>query len=135
MPFQTASLSRGDMRVGVAQGRMITPVLFSLYDNEISSLSHHVDLALHVDETAIKATSRKPTLLVSSLESYLNVLQRWSYEWWMTINVSKSTAIIFVRAGRRFTQPRPLILFGEPIQVSTHLVIWGDPRYTTHLVA
>jgi hypothetical protein len=30
--------------------------------------------------------------------------------------VSKSTAIIFARAGRRFIQPRPLTLFGEPIE-------------------
>jgi hypothetical protein len=32
------------------------------------------------------------------------------------INVSKSTAIIFAHAGRRFIQPRPVTLFGEPIQ-------------------
>ena len=31
-------------------------------------------------------------------------------------NVSKSSAIIFARAGRRFLQPRPVTLFGEPIQ-------------------
>ena len=62
------------------------------------------------------ATSRKPTLLVSYLESYLNDLQRWLSEWRIAINVSKSTAIIFARAGRRFIQPRPVTLFGEPIE-------------------
>jgi hypothetical protein len=31
------------------------------------SPSHHVELALYVDDTAIIATSRKPTLLVSYL--------------------------------------------------------------------
>jgi len=30
--------------------------------------------------------------------------------------VSKSTAIIFARAGRRFIQPRPVTLLGEPIE-------------------
>jgi len=30
--------------------------------------------------------------------------------------MSKSTAIIFARAGQRFFQPRPVTLFGEPIQ-------------------
>ena len=30
--------------------------------------------------------------------------------------MSKSTAIIFARAGRRFIQRRPVTLFGEPIQ-------------------
>jgi len=78
--------------------------------------SHHVELALYADDTAITAASRKPTLLVSYLGSYLNDLQRWLSEWRIAINVSKSTAIHFARAGRRFTQPRPVTLFGEPIE-------------------
>jgi hypothetical protein len=39
------------------------------------SPSHHDELALHADDTAVIATSRKPTLLVSYLETYLNELQ------------------------------------------------------------
>ena len=65
---------------------------------------------------AIVTTTRKPTLLVSNLKSYLNDLQRWLNEWKIAINVSKSTAIIFARAERRFIQPRPVTLLGEPIQ-------------------
>ena len=80
------------------------------------SPSHHVQLALYADDTAIIATSRKPTLLVSYLESYLNELQRWLSECRIASNVSKSIAIIFARAERRFTQPRPVTLFGEPIE-------------------
>jgi len=37
-------------------------------------------LALYADDTAIIATSHKPTLLVSYLGSYLNDLQRWLSE-------------------------------------------------------
>jgi hypothetical protein len=77
--------------------------------------SHHVDLAFYAD-TGIIATSRKQTLLVSYLESYFHDLRRWFSEWRIAINVSKSTAINFARAGRRFTQPRPVTLFGKPIQ-------------------
>jgi hypothetical protein len=104
------------MRAGVAQCGLISPVLFSLYVNDMPSPSHRVELALYADDTAIIATSRKPTLLFSYLESYLNDLQRWLSEWRITINVSKSNAIIFARAGRRFIQPRPVTFFGEPIE-------------------
>jgi hypothetical protein len=103
------------MRAGVAQGGLISPVLFSLYV-DMPSPSHHIELALYADDTAIIATSRKPTLLVRYLESYLNDLQRWLCEWRIAINVSKSTVIIFARAGRRFIQPRPVTLFREPIE-------------------
>ena len=95
---------------------MISPVLFSLYVNDMPSTSHNVEIALYADDTAVIATSRKPTLHVSYLESYLSDLQRWLSEWRIAINVSKSRTIIFARARRRFIQPRPVTLFGEPIQ-------------------
>jgi len=50
--FQTATSSRRGMRAGVAQGGLISPVLFSLYV-DMPSLSHHVELALYVDDMAI----------------------------------------------------------------------------------
>jgi retron-type reverse transcriptase len=89
------------MRAGVAQGGLISTVLISLYVHHMSTPSHHVELALYADDTAIIATSRKPTLLVRYLASYLNDLQRWLTEKRMAINVSKSSAINFARAGRR----------------------------------
>ena len=54
----------------------------------------------------------------------------------IVISVSKSTAIIFARAGQRFIQPRPVSLFGETIEWVDRTRYLGDnPRYTTHLVA
>ena len=114
--FQTSTSPCRGTRAGVAQVALISPVVFCLYVNDMPSPSHHFDLDLYADDTAIIAMSRKPTLLVSHMESYLNDLQQWLSEWRITINVSKSTAIIFARAGRRFIQPRPVTLFGEPIE-------------------
>jgi len=45
------------------------------------SPSHHVELALYADDTEIITTSRKPKLLVSYFESYLNDPQRWLRKW------------------------------------------------------
>jgi hypothetical protein len=120
------------MQDGVTQGGSISPVLFSLYVDMPSPL-HHIKLALYVDDTAITATSRKPTLLVSYLESYLNDLQRWLSEWRIAINVSKSSTIIFARAGQCFIQPQPVTLFGEPIQwveTTRYLGVTLDKRLT-----
>jgi hypothetical protein len=131
--FQTATSSRRDMRAGVAQGGLISPILFSLYVNDMRPHSHHVELALYADDTAVIATSRNPTLLVSYLQTYLNDLQRWLSEWRIATNVSKSTAIILARAGRRFIQPRPARLFGEPIKWvdrTRYLVVTLDTRLT-----
>ena len=40
-----------------------------LFVNDMPSPSHNVDLVFYADHTAIIATSRKPTLLVSYLGS------------------------------------------------------------------
>jgi hypothetical protein len=74
------------MRAGVAYGGLISSVRFSLYVNDIPTPSHHVELAPYADDTAIIATSRKLTLLVGYLESYLSDLQRSPSEWRIAIN-------------------------------------------------
>jgi hypothetical protein len=54
--------------------KSVIPVLFSLYVNDMPSPSHHVELTLYADYTAFIASSRKTTLFVTYLESYLNDL-------------------------------------------------------------
>jgi hypothetical protein len=56
--FLMATSSRRIMRAGVAQGGLTSAVLFSLYVNDIPSPSHHFQLALYFDHTAIISTSR-----------------------------------------------------------------------------
>jgi hypothetical protein len=56
--FQTATSSRRGMWGGVAQGGLISHVLFSLYVKDMPSPWHHVELALYADGTAIISTSR-----------------------------------------------------------------------------
>ena len=120
--FQMATSSCRVIRVRVEQGGLISPILVSLYVNDMPTPSHHVELALYMNDMAIIATSRSPVLLISCLELYLNDLQRWLTEWRITINVSKSTVIVFTRAGWHYIKPRLFALFEEPIQ-------WVD---TTH---
>jgi hypothetical protein len=89
-PFEaywlTATTSRHVMRAEVAQGGLISSVLFSLYVNDMQTPSHHVQLALYADH----------------LEPYLSDFQRWLSEWRIAINVSNSSAMNFKRARRRF---------------------------------
>jgi hypothetical protein len=86
------------MRAGVAQGGLVSPVLFSLYVNDMPVPSRHVELALYADDTAIIATSRKSALLIRNLETNLIDLERWPREWRTVINVSKSNAMAFAKA-------------------------------------
>jgi len=114
--FQTATSTCCHTRADVAQGEIISPVLFSLHANDILSPSRHVELALYGDDTAVIATSRRPALLIRYLEIYLSGLERLLRKWMITINVSQNSVMLFAKAGRRIPKPRPAQLFGEPIQ-------------------
>jgi hypothetical protein len=62
--FLTATSTRCRMRAGVAQGGLVSAVLFGLYVNDMPVPSRHVELALYAEDTAIIATSRKSALLI-----------------------------------------------------------------------
>jgi hypothetical protein len=120
------------MRAGVAQGRLISPVLFSLYVNDMPVPSCHVQIALYADDTTVIANSRKPALLVSYQESYIADLELWLKKWRIAINVSKSMAMRFT--SRRIQNPRPIGLFGEPIvwvHTARYLGMTLDKRLTS----
>jgi hypothetical protein len=72
--FQTAT-STSCMRAGVGQGGIISPVLFTLYINDMPSPSCHTDLALYADDNSFKATSSQPPLLVKYLVPCLSDLR------------------------------------------------------------
>jgi hypothetical protein len=114
--IQSATSTYRGMRASVAQGGLVTPVLFRLYVNDIPTPSRHVELAQYADDTSLVATSGSPSLLVGYLQAYLGRLECCLRDWRIAINVSKSTAVLFVKAGRRIQQPRAMQFLGEPIQ-------------------
>jgi hypothetical protein len=71
----------------MTQGRLVYPVLFSLYVNDIPTPSRHVELAQYADDMALVATSRSPSLLVAYLEAYLARLEHWLRVWRIFIDV------------------------------------------------
>jgi hypothetical protein len=86
--FKTATSTSGVIQAGVAQGGIVSLVLFSLYVNYIPTPSRHVELAQFPDDTALIATSRDPFLLLGWLEAYLGRLELWLRSWRIAFNVS-----------------------------------------------
>jgi hypothetical protein len=121
------------MRAGVAQGGLVSPVLFSLYVNNIPAPSRHVELALYADDTTIISTSHKSALLSRYLETYLSDLQRWLRWWRIAINVSRSNVMLFVKAAWQVPRPLPVQYLGEPIELfdtARYLGVILDSRLT-----
>jgi hypothetical protein len=62
----------------VTQGGIISPVLFSVYVNEMPLPTHHVELALYVDDTAVIAMFRQPALLLKYLKYLKHISATWN---------------------------------------------------------
>jgi hypothetical protein len=58
--FQSATFTSRGMWAGIMQGGLVSPVLFSLYVNDIPTPSSHVELAQYAYDTALVATSHSP---------------------------------------------------------------------------
>jgi hypothetical protein len=76
----------------------------------------NVEQAHYADETAVVATSQSPSLLVGYLEVYLSRLGRWLWDCRISNNVSKSTAVLFVKAAKRLRKPRGARFVVDPVQ-------------------
>ena len=87
-PFCNVTSSRRCMQAGVAQGVVISPVLVTLYVNNIPTPSYLVESAQYADDTTVVATSGK------CVENYLITLEHWLQEWRIAINVDKCTALL-----------------------------------------
>jgi hypothetical protein len=59
----------------------------------------------HAGDTAVIVMSCQAALHVKYFEAYLSGLERWLREWKIAMNVKKSSAVLFAKAGMRIAKP------------------------------
>lgn len=101
------------IRAGVPQGSVLSPLLFSLYVNDIPR-TPRVELALFADDTALYATERDRSKLFQRLQSAATTLGDWFRLWRIEVNPEKSAAVYFHR-GKSDLHPPPIRLFDRVI--------------------
>ena len=83
-------------RHGVPQGGVLSPTLFILFMNSIQHvIEPRVKAAIYADDLAIIATENEIGTAQVRLQSCLNRLEKWSDDWAMTINTTKTTYNVF----------------------------------------
>ena len=80
--------------IGVPQGSILGPLLFTIYINDLPNYLNHYDVTLYADDTVLYVSSKSVYTIESELNSDLNILN-----WWLTLNrlslnISKSKFII-----------------------------------------
>jgi Reverse transcriptase (RNA-dependent DNA polymerase)/Endonuclease-reverse transcriptase len=100
------------LRAGVPQGSVLSPLLFSLYVNDIPHTSG-VHLALFADDTALYFTHRNRAHVAKKLQTAASTLGKWFRKWRIEVNPDKSAAVFFSRSNKPL--PPPVRLFDRPI--------------------
>ncbi|GFW10042.1 probable RNA-directed DNA polymerase from transposon X-element [Trichonephila clavipes] len=113
---------------GCPQDSLLDPLLFNLYINDIPDYSL-TKINLYADDTAIHATYKKLETISFALNKHLLLLQNFYDKWKISINVKKSTAIIFTK---KQSLPPPIIIYNKQIPWSQEAKYLGI-IFDTHL--
>ena len=91
--------------VGLLQGESTSPLLFSLFVNDLESSLINDDFNLNVIDTLIKVLMFADDMAIFSttiegLQIGLNNLSDYCKKWGITVNVSKTKIVIFCKGGK-----------------------------------
>ena len=98
---QTSSTTR-KVTVGVHQGSVLGPLLFSIHMNELPSCLINTTVTLFADDTAIYCSSKSASELQRLLNEDLHRLAQWLADHKLTLNISKSKFMLI--GGTQQTQ-------------------------------
>ncbi|GFX42049.1 RNA-directed DNA polymerase from mobile element jockey [Trichonephila clavipes] len=120
------------IRSGLPQGSLSSPLLFTLYVNDIPQTdSSH--LAMFADDTAVISQNKRFSVVISNLQHYISSLELWLNDWKIKVNASKSACLMFTRRSRLPVGLTPVTIFGQPVpwvNVARYLGLFLDAKLT-----
>ena len=104
-----------DMNLGIRQGDCLSPILFNLFINDISSCFNDTCDPINVGNCNLNYLLFADDLLLMSkseigLQHSINKLYEYSTEWCLDINITKTKVVIFQRYGKK---PKPILYLGN----------------------
>jgi ribonuclease HI len=90
--------NRQPLYCGVPQGSVLSPTLFSILINDLFALLPPlVSHSLYADDGALWITGQNLTECLTTMQSALDSVVKWSHKWGLQISPLKTKAIIFTR--------------------------------------
>ena len=105
------------LKEGLPQGSAISPLLFLIFIDDIDEqLSQHTSRSLYADDTAAWTTKGKSKAEAQKrMQESINRIAAWSRKWKMTLNESKTEAMVISAGNQKWTPT--LKLNNQPIKI------------------
>ena len=83
------------LQAGVPQGSVLGPLLFFIYVNDVAKNVSISFCRLYADDNSLQNCSTNIDSIQLELNNDLNQLDKWSKQWLLKFNPSKTTAVLF----------------------------------------
>ena len=88
------------VQIGVSQGSILGPLLFTLYINDLPDYLKHCDITLYADDTVLFISDKSLHKVKSYMNSDLEKLNNWLKLNRLTLSISKSKFMIIGSSQR-----------------------------------
>ena len=111
-----ATSSSANISCGVPQGSILGPILFLLYINDFHLCSNFFDFHLFADDTNLFCRDKNLTSLQANINDELYNVNSWLCANKLSLNVDKTSFVIFHPPQRKVTFNFQLTLNGKQLQ-------------------
>ena len=125
-------------REGLPQGAVLSPLLFTIYVNDLEKFSEGTLVSAFADDLAIACSHTKKETALEAAQAETDVVVEWSRRWRLTLNVGKCETCIFTTSAQeRSWQPTVRVGGGEATfnPTPTFLGVKYDPQLSFGLHA
>lgn len=109
------SSSLREVKLGVPQGSILGPFLFLLYINDIVTIDETVKYVIYADDTSIFFSGRSAIDLANRANITLDLIQKWSFQNHLELNVDKTKALLF-HPRQKESSTYPLFINGTSVE-------------------